>query len=134
MVLTGQGNFILGEEENKILAAVAYARFNRYGDPHELDQQAERICDYCQENGIELRVVLSEEAERSMSCQILEGIVQNSGGKLDMVVVAEMCNLSRDVGWLLLKQAEFETQYGVTIVSAKGSQLSLDKHGGMTMA
>ncbi|WP_167294649.1 hypothetical protein [Pedobacter sp. SG908] len=44
-----------------------------------------------------------------------------------------MGNLSRDVGWLLLKQAEFEAEYGVTIVSAKDSQLSLDKHGGMTM-
>jgi len=121
------------EEENKRLVAVGYARFERYGDPRELDRQAERIYDYCKEHDVELRIVLSEEGERSMSWQILEGMVQNSRGRLDMVVVSEMYNLSGDVGWLLLKQAEFETQYGVTIVSANGSQLSLDKHGGMTM-
>ncbi|NII83120.1 hypothetical protein FHT21_002165 [Pedobacter sp. SG908] len=68
-----------------------------------------------------------------MSWKILEDMVQHCAGALDMVVVAEMGNLSRDVGWLLLKQAEFEAEYGVTIVSAKDSQLSLDKHGGMTM-
>ena len=113
--------------------AIGYARIVRYGDPRDLDRQSERIYDYCQEHGIELRVVLSEEGDRSMSWQILEGMVQNSGGRLDMVIVAEMDKLSTDVGWLLLKQAEFETQFGVAIVSAKGSQLSLDKHGGMSM-
>jgi len=119
--------------EEKIPVAIGYARILRFGDPRDLDRQSESIYDYCKENGIELRVVLSEEGERSVSWQILEGMVQNSGGRLDLVVVAEMDKLSRDVGWLLLKQAEFESQFGVAIVSAKGGQLSLDKHGGMTM-
>lgn len=51
------------EEENKTLVAVGYARIVRYGDLRELDWQAERIYDYCQEHGIELRVVLSEEGD-----------------------------------------------------------------------
>lgn len=121
------------EEENKTLVAVGYARIVRFGDLRDLDRQAQRIYDFCQEHGAELRVVLSEEGDRSMSWQILEDMVQHYSGTLGMVIVAEMDSLSRDVGWLLLKQAEFEAEYGVTIVSAKGSQLSLDKHGGMTM-
>lgn len=121
------------EEENNTLVAIGYARILRFGDLRDLDRQAQRIYDYCKGHGIELRVVLSEEGERSMSWQILEEMVQHYSNTLDMVVAAEMDNLSRDAGWLLLKQAEFELQHGVTIVSAKGSQLSLDKYGGMIM-
>lgn len=121
------------EEENKKLVAVGYARIVRFGDLRDLDRQAQRIYDFCQEHGIELRVGLSEEGDRGMSWKILEDMMQHDYGTLDMVVVAEMDAISKDVGWLLLKQAEFEAEYGVTIVSAKGSQLSLDKHGGMTM-
>jgi len=120
------------EEKSKTLVAIGYARFERFGDPRELDRQAEKIYDYCKEHGIVLKVVLSEEGERRMSWQILEGMVQNAGGRIDLLVVAEMDNISRDVGWLLLKQAEFESQYGVNIVSIKGSQLGVGKHGGMT--
>ena len=77
------------EEKQKVQVAVGYARIVRFGDLRDLDRQAQRIYDYCQEHSIELRVVLSEGGERNMSWKIL--------------------------------------------VSAKGSQLSLDKHGGMTM-
>jgi len=121
------------EEENKQLVAVGYARIERYGDLRELDWQAERIYDYCQENGIELKVVLSEQGERSISWRLLEGIFCQQHGRINVVVVADMDILSRDVGWLLLKQAEFETKYGAEIVSVKGSQLSIDRDGGMIM-
>ena len=120
------------EKEGKALLAIGYASIERFGDMHDLDRQADQIYDYCQENGITLNLVLSEEG-RGRSWQIVEELVRRSEGQVDMVVVAEMDILSRDVGWLLLKQAEFESKYGAEIVSAKGSQLSLDKDGGMSM-
>ncbi|KIA96194.1 hypothetical protein OC25_03680 [Pedobacter kyungheensis] len=119
--------------EGKVPVAIGYARTVQSGDPHDLDRQSESIYNYCKEHGIELRVVLCEEGERSLSWDILERMVQNSVGRLDMVVVAEMDNLFQDVGWLLLKQAQFETEYGVIIVSAGGSELGLDNQGGLTM-
>ena len=121
------------EGEHKKLVAVGYARNERFSDLRELDLQAERIYEFCQENGIELRVVLSEQGEKSISWQLVEGMLRHPHGSLDMLIVADMDVLSYDVGWLLLKQAEFENEYGVEIVSVKGRQLCVGKHGGMTM-
>ncbi|MBB6240470.1 DNA invertase Pin-like site-specific DNA recombinase [Pedobacter sp. AK013] len=121
------------EEDKKLLIAVGYARIERFKDMRELDRQAERIYEFCKENGIKLRVVLSEQGEKSLSWQLLERIVDQQAGRINLVVVADMDVLSSDVGWLLLKQAEFENEYGVEIVSVKGSQLSVGKDGGMTM-
>jgi DNA invertase Pin-like site-specific DNA recombinase len=121
------------KEEGKGLLAVGYAKIGRSGEMRDLDRQAEQIYNFCLEHGIRLNLVLSEQGERGMSWKILEDMLKESNGRLDMVVVAEMGNLSRDVGWLLLKQAEFENRYGVELISVRGSQLIVDKSGEMRM-
>lgn len=118
-------------EEDTELLGVGYMRIDRVGDIEETERQSLRILSHCHEHDVKLLAFFLDEGPRGKGWKALEDLVK-SGVGLNRVVVAEMDRVSVDVGWLLLKQGEFESRYGVNIVSAGDRVLDLDKENGIS--
>ena len=88
--------------------------------------------EYLSEIGISSHTCYIDQGQRGKGWDMLEKHLKDSKNEFGLVLVTSFDHLSKDVGWILLKQAELEEKYGISIYSVRESQLGVDQEKGLS--
>jgi len=112
--------------------ALTYMVIKDIRDEQHLFRESHRHMEYLMKLGFQGHAGYIDEGQRGKGWEMLEKHLEHSKGNIELVLVSDFEQLSGDVGWVLLKQAELEDKYGVTIHSLRENQLGVDKEQGLS--